>query len=137
MRAMKRSEGFTVIELLVVVVFLISAGALLLVQRNSLEATQRDSDRKTAINAMYYNLEEVYFKQNGHYPASISSETLEAMDPELFTDPDGYELGEPDGNYRYESKGCNEKNECEAYELTAELEREGAYTKTNREASNE
>ena len=86
-------SGFTVIELVVVAVLLAVAGFLIFSQTNSLRIANEDSQRKTAINAMYYALEEVYFKQHGSYPASLTAETLPSVDPSLFTDPDGFTLG--------------------------------------------
>lgn len=88
-----RQSGFTVIELVVVVAVLALAGIVTFVQVNNLRIASQDSQRKTAINAMYYALEEVYYKKNQSYPASLTSATLPSVDPELFTDPDGFTLG--------------------------------------------
>lgn len=131
MGSMKQSKGFTVIELIVVILFLIAATVILFIQKNNLNATQRDSQRKTAINAMYYNLEEVFYEKNGYYPASIDSKTLRAMDPNLFTDPDGFKLGDPSSSYRYEGTNCTNQ-QCKAYTLRADLEKEADYIKNNR-----
>jgi len=128
---MKRSSGFTVIEIIVVIVFLGAATWLLLMQKGNLQASQRDQTRKTAINAMYYNLEEVFYEKNGYYPATIDSKTLRAMDPDLFTDPDGAKLGDQDANYRYESSNCD-NDKCKSYKLSSTMEREATYEKTNR-----
>jgi type II secretory pathway pseudopilin PulG len=128
---MKRSLGFTVIEIIVAIVFLGAVTALLLVQKSNLTATERDNQRKIAINSMYYNLEEVYFAQNGYYPSKIDSKTLRAMDPELFTDPDGIKMNDEGASYRYIGNNCdNEK--CKGYKLSTELEKEATYIKTNR-----
>jgi len=128
---MKRSDGFTVIEILVVIVFLGVATVLLFIQKDILAATQRDDQRKMAINAMYYNLEEVFYEKNGFYPSTIDSKTLRAMDPVLFTDPDNIKLGEQGSDYRYEGSNCdNEK--CKNYKLSSNLEKEAEYIKTNR-----
>lgn len=129
---MKRSYGFTVAELVVVIVFVTFASILLLYQKANIEASQRDEKRKTAINAMYYNLEEVFYENNGYYPETISSENLTAMDPELFTDPLGFELGDPNSSYRYEAVGC-EDEKCQSYTLRSQLEKEAEYIKTNRD----
>jgi len=88
-----RQSGFTVIELIVVATVLIIAGVLVFLQMNSLKIAAQDAQRKTAINAMYYSLEEVYYKKHGSYPASLQSSTLPSVDPTLFTDPDGFTLG--------------------------------------------
>lgn len=128
---MKRSHGFTVIEIIVVILFLSFATVLLLVQKNHLAAAQRDDRRKTAINAMYYDLEEVFFEANGYYPAKIDSKTLRAVDPNLFIDPNGIKMNDQDSNYRYTGNNCD-NDKCKGYVLSAELEKEATYTKKNR-----
>lgn len=128
---MKQSKGFTVIELIIVIVFAGFAALLLIYQKANIEASQRDDDRKTAINAMYYNLEEVFYEDNGYYPDSIDSKTLRAMDPELFTDPNGFKLGEAGSDYRYSASNC-EDDRCKSYTLRSLLEKEADYIKTNR-----
>ena len=128
---MKRSHGFTVIEIIVVILFLSVATVLLLIQKNNLSAAQRDDQRKTAINAMYYNLEEVFFEKNGYYPAKIDSKTLRAVDPALFTDPNDVKINEEGSDYRYTGNNCT-NDQCKGYVLEAELEKEATYTKKNR-----
>lgn len=120
------------IELLVVLVFLIGICVLVLTQKHTVDQTARDDARKVAINAMYYNLEEVYYLKNGYYPQTIDSKVLRAMDPELFTDPDGYKIGEPSANYRYEGIDCTLDGQCKQYKLSTTMEREAEYTKTSR-----
>lgn len=131
MVTMKRSQGFTVIELIVVIAFLALTTVVLFMQKSNLDANTRDSERKTAINAMYYNLEEVFFEKNGYYPSKIDSKTLRAMDPALFTDPNGVKMGEQNANYRYEATNCN-NDQCKSYTLRADLEKEADYVKKNR-----
>lgn len=128
---MKHQQGFTVIEIIVAIVFVGAVALLLLFQKANLEALDRDHNRKVAINAMYYNLEEVFYEQQGHYPAKIDSKTLRAMDPELFTDPTGVKMNEEGANYRYEGLNCN-NDICKAYKLTSTMEKEAEYVKTNR-----
>lgn len=91
--ASSRQSGFTVIELVVVAVLLAVAGILVFVQMNNLRTANQDTQRKTAINAMHYALEEVYYKEHGYYPATLTTETLPSVDPALFTDPDGFTIG--------------------------------------------
>lgn len=128
---MKRTQGFTTIEIIVAIVFLGAVAALLFIQRNNLVAAERDGQRKTAINAMYYNLEEVFHAKNGYYPASIDKTKLTAMDPELFDDPNGKTLGSSESNYRYDGINCN-NDQCKGYTLRADLEKEDDFVKTNR-----
>jgi prepilin-type N-terminal cleavage/methylation domain-containing protein len=88
-----RQSGFTVIELIVVIVVLAIAGFIAFIQLNNLKVSNQDDQRKTAINAMYYALEEVYYKDHHSYPQTLTSAILPSVDPGLFTDPDGFTLG--------------------------------------------
>ncbi|MFZ1301682.1 MAG: prepilin-type N-terminal cleavage/methylation domain-containing protein [Candidatus Microsaccharimonas sp.] len=128
---MKYTRGFTVIELLVVVVILSAASILFFIQKNNVEVAARDESRKTSINAMYYGLEEVYFKQNSSYPRTIDSTILPSVDPELFKDPSGIKIGEADSDFSYEASDCS-GDACKAYTLRTTLENEDDYIKKNR-----
>lgn len=83
------------IELVVTALVLALAGMLVFIQINNLKIANQNDQRKTAINAMYYGLEEVYYKQHQSYPQALTASTLPSVDPGLFTDPDGFTLGEP------------------------------------------
>jgi prepilin-type N-terminal cleavage/methylation domain-containing protein len=130
---MKYSRGFTVIELLVVVVLLAAASMLFFIQKNNVEVAAKDEARKTSINAMYYSLEEVYFKQNKSYPRTIDSTVLPSVDPELFKDPNGVKIGEANSNFSYEASDCS-ANACKEYTLRTTLQNEDDYIKTNRKS---
>ena len=129
---MKRSNGFTVIELLFVLAFVLVGSYVFFAQKISLDAVARDDQRKIAINAMYFSLEEVYYEKNGYYPAAIDSKTLRSVDPELFTDPDGYKLGDANANYSYNPLSCSLDGKCKSYTLKSFMEKEAEYTKTSR-----
>ena len=107
-----KQNGFTVIELLLVIVLLGVGSWLFFNEKATIDATARDNQRKVAINAMHYGLEEYFYAKNGYYPASIDSKTLRTVDPALFTDPKGKKLGNSGSNYVYESTGCNNENRC-------------------------
>ena len=128
---MNTKKGFTIIELLIVTVFTSLLLILFFVQKSNLDAMRRDEDRKTAINAMYYALEESFYKDHGYYPESISEENIKVIDPALWTDPSGYNLGDPKSSYSYEPANCKD-GKCKEYTLKAELEKEDTYTKYNR-----
>ena len=131
MKGMRKRSGFTVLEIIIVGVF---AGLLLIlffVQKANIDAMERDEDRKIAINAMYYALEESYYKEHKYYPESISEENIKVIDPALWTDPMGNNLGEPGSSYSYQPANC-ENGKCKEYVLKAELEKEDAYIKYNR-----
>lgn len=146
------SFGFTVIELLVVIVIIGVASVLFFIQKNNLESANRDERRKIAVNAIYYNLEEVFYPKNGYYPATINKDILTAMDPELLKDTNGIEpnyavtdesLSDEEKaaaetaiqqlyEYRYEPTNCNTENQCKSYSITVDLENEADYTKKSR-----
>lgn len=125
---MRKQSGFTVIELVFAILFLIVVGTVFMLQKNQLSAVTRDTQRKTAINAMYYNLVEVYFPAHKSYPRTISSTNLKAMDPELFKDPAGNAVGERESTYRYEPTGCD-GDACTGFMVRADLEKESDFAR--------
>ena len=126
----KHSRGFTVIELIFVIALAGIASVLFFVQKNNIEVIARDNTKKTAINAMYYNLEEVFYPTYKYYPQTISSDNLKSVDPALFTDPDGIKLGTAGGAYTYTPTNCAD-NKCKSYTLQATLENEADFIKTS------
>ena len=127
----KEKTGFTILELVIVIVFVSFALLVFFIQKINVDAMTRDKTRKTAINAMYYALEEGFFVENGYYPETISENNLKVIDPQLFTDPSGIVLGEPGCSYIYEAANCVD-GECKEYTLRATLEKEDDFIKKNR-----
>ena len=123
--------GFTVPEILVVCAFSALLLILFFVQKSNVDAMNRDDDRKVAINAMYYALEEGFYVDHGYYPEEITEDVLTVIDPELFTDPLGYYINSDFGSYSYEATNCKD-SKCKSYTLRAELEKEDDYIKRNR-----
>lgn len=128
---MNAKKGFTILELCIVGVFCTLLVVLFFVQKANIDAMERDEDRKTAINAMYYALEESFYKENGYYPEAISEENIKVIDPALWTDPMGINLGAEGSSYSYMPANC-ENGKCKEYILKATLEKEDAYIKSNR-----
>lgn len=126
---MKTKKGFTLIELMIVGFFVALLLIIFFIQKSNVEAMDRDDERKTAINAMYYALEEYYYPKYGYYPSEISEDVLPVIDPALFTDPLGTNLGIDGSSYSYEVANCNSNNECQEFTLRAQLEKEDAYIK--------
>ena len=126
----KHSNGFTVIELLFVAILVGIASVVFFIQKQNLEVVAQDNTRKTAINAMYYSLEEVFYATNKYYPQFISSDNLKSVDPALFTDPNGVKLGTAGSAYSYSPTNCTDEK-CKSYTLKATLENEGDYIKTS------
>lgn len=127
----KNQRGFTVLELIIAIVVLVVAGLFFFIQKRDLEIEARDSQRKTAINAIYYNLEDIYYPANGAYPEHLTADQLKGLDPAFLKDPDGKTVGEEGSNYRYEPKDCTD-GKCKSYTLTADLENEADYTRESR-----
>ena len=128
---MKAKTGFTILEIIIVATFATLLLVLFFVQKSNIDAMNRDDDRKTAINAMYYALEEGFYPEHGYYPESISEENIKMIDPALWTDPLGFNLGDPLSSYSYEPANCTE-SKCKEYILRADLEKEDTYIKYNR-----
>lgn len=129
---MKQAKGFTVIELLVAVVFIIGVSVMFFIEKNQIEQARRDTQRKTSVNAMYYALEEVYYPQNHYYPSAIDSKVLRSVDPDLFNDPYGAKIGTEGSNLRYEPTGCSTDGKCTSYTIKSTMEREAEYVKQSR-----
>lgn len=124
-------RGFTVVELLALILLLSVIGAVFWTQKSAIETSARDDERKTSINAMYYSLEEVFYKSNKYYPKTVTASTLPSVDPELFKDPDGKQIGTAESDYRYEGKNCD-GDKCKGYSLRSSLEAEDDYVKQSR-----
>ena len=128
---MKSSRGFTVVELIIVIVVIGLASVLFFVQKNTVQVAARDEMRKTSINSMYYALEEVYFKQNSSYPLTVNATVLPSVDPNLFKDSNGVKIGESSSEFRYEPANCSTTS-CKSYVLRTTLENEDDYVKQSR-----
>ena len=126
-----KQRGFTVIELVVVVAFLCAIAAVAWTQIKTLNSMHRDDTRRTAINAMYYSLEDVYYQKNKSYPRTIDEKTITAIDPSLLADPDGAKIGTAESNYKYLPTDCV-NDVCKSYSIRSTMEREADYVKTSR-----
>lgn len=130
---MTEKKGFTLIEVMIVGAFAALLVVLFFIQKANVDAMNRDDARKTAINAMYYALEEYYYPKYGYYPSEISEENLPVIDPQLFTDPFGTNIGIDGSTYVYEPANCNSENQCKEYILRAQLEKENTYIKKGKQ----
>lgn len=128
---MNTKKGFTVFEIIVVAVFVTISIILFLIQKSNLDAMERDEARKSAINAMYYALEEGFYKENGYYPEEINEDVIPYIDPALWSDPFGFYINDSNGAYSYTPASCK-KGKCEEYVLKTMLEKEDDYIKNSR-----
>ena len=124
-------KGFTILEIIIVGIFASLLLIIFFVQKSNVDAMNRDEARKIAINAMYYALEESYYKEHNYYPEHISEDNIKVIDPALWTDPSGINLGDIGSSYTYEAANCKE-GKCKEYTLKATLEKENDYIKNNR-----
>jgi Tfp pilus assembly protein PilE len=127
---MRRSNGFTIIELLVAITLLVAIGGLTLIQKNDLDASRRDQVRKIAVNSFHAGLKLGFYKQNKYYPTSINEKNLPYIDKSLFTDPWGKKVGTPTSDYHYRGLNC-EAEKCQKFEVSAKLEKEASYAKSS------
>lgn len=128
---MRNKKGLTFLEVLIILIFLATLVVAFFIQQSSLAAAHRDDERKTSINAIYYALEESFYPTHGYYPEYISESNLTVIDPSSFTDPSGYQLGDPVSSYSYRPANCY-LGHCQEYILSSTLELEETYSKYSR-----
>jgi len=126
-----KQRGFTVIEIIVVAIFLIVAGVILTIQVDKINKEYINQQKKVAINAIYYSLEEDFYAKNKYYPEKIEKNTLPTMDSELLTDPNGVMINDEDSDYRYIPTNC-QKAKCKSYSLRTTVDGEDDFIKESR-----
>jgi type II secretion system protein G len=111
----KNQKGFTIIELLVVIVIIGILVALALPNLFSAQARGRDTDRKNELKNLQQKLE-TYFNDNNGYPAEAGFATDIAASADETTGPrnDAY-------TYNALDEGCAD-GACTSFSLTANLE---------------
>lgn len=143
----KKSSGFTIVELLIVIVVIGILATLVIVTFTGQQQKARDAQRRTDINAIASHVS-AYYADKGYYPtaadlnnATWRSNNAKGFDPEALKDPKatGGDIGTAaaTGNqYGYVVTGCttadpsSDANACTGYTLTAHLEADGStYTK--------
>lgn len=81
-------KGFTIVELLIVIVVIGILAALVLNTFSGVQKRARDTQRQTDINAIATQLE-VYYNDNGGYPliATVDAPSLKGIDAGALTPP--------------------------------------------------
>ena len=158
MVSLKKQKGFTLVELLIVIIIIGILATLVIVTFTGVQAKARDSKRQTDIGALDSHLE-AFFAENGYYPTivdlksgSFLSANMKGFDPKALCDPKSLTSTNTDCStptivdqapaantylYTYQATGgtCDETaassstNECTSFTLTAELEGGGIFQK--------
>lgn len=129
-----KESGFTIVELLVVIVIIGILAALALNTFGSAPARARDTTRQTDVNSVATQLE-AYYVDNSFYPTETQMTSdvdtitalLDGVSEDAITDEDGdiFVAGTTvsnDEEYAYDAlpDGCdNSATECEEFVLTA------------------
>lgn len=119
--------GFTIIELMVTIVIFSALATLALTNIRGVRAEKRDAQRKTDINAIYYQLES-FHEVNGYYPETVNAKNLKGIDPESLIDNTGKTINQPGSLYAYDPTDCSDAK-CKSYSLSTALESEATYQK--------
>lgn len=146
----KRQSGFTIVELLIVIVVIGILATLVIVTFTGIQQKARNSQRQTDINAIASHVES-YYAQTGTYPSlalindsAFRTANMKGLDPEALKDP---KATSPDmaatssaTQYGYDAKlgsaactttgsGATGTADCDNFTLTATLEGGNTYTK--------
>jgi len=140
----KKTSGFTIVELLIVIVVIGILAALVITTYNGIQQKARDTERKTDVNAVHGQVE-AYNDQNGKYPtlanvndATFRSTNMKGLDAAALADPKNAGSQQLCGSiqagcYAYVTSpaGCDNASggDCTSYVLTATLEAGGTYVK--------
>ena len=140
-----RSKGFTIVELLIVIVVIAILATLVIVTFTGIQQKARDNQRQTDIAALNNHLA-AYYATNGNYPtltnlqtASWVSTNMKGLDPEALLDPKTANTaiqgtaGAADYGYAPTPAGCDNGTggQCTGYTLTANLEAGGTFSKSS------
>ena len=124
-------KGFTAIELVIAICFVGAAVIFFFMQKSTIDAYARDDHNKTAINSIYYALEDVYHFTFGYYPEVLTEEALRGADPRFLVDQSGNFVGGVGSSLNYEPENCAD-NKCSSYVLRATLEKETDFIRRSR-----
>ncbi len=143
----KKEQGFTIVELLIVIVVIGILAALVVTTFTGIQQKARNTERQTDIKAIHGQVE-AYYAQNGRYPTlgnlndgAFLTANMKGLDSEALKDPKGANTtlaAAPAANvysYAVTATGggaCdNTTTDCAVYTLTATYEGGGTFAKSN------
>ncbi len=83
-----QQSGFTMIEILVVLVVISLIMGIIFVFIPDARRQSRDKERQSDIDTLHSRLEE-YYQDHGGYPSAISTSVFPPLDPAVLIDPNG------------------------------------------------
>src|SRR5262245_16629516 len=90
-----KQQGFTIVELLIVIVVIGILAALVITTFTGIQQRARNTERETDIKAIHGQVE-AYYAQNGRYPtlanmndATFRTNNMKGLDIEALKDPKG------------------------------------------------
>lgn len=148
-----KQRGFTIVELLIVIVVIGILAALVVTTFTGIQQKARNTERQTDIKAIHGQIE-AYYAQNGSYPAlgtsgsndGINDATwratnMKGLDADALKDPKGttQELAATSSATQYgyaplsatDGACTTAANDCVKYTLTATYEGGGSFSKSN------
>lgn len=151
----RKQQGFTIVELLIVIVVIGILAALVITTFTGIQQKARNTERETDVKAIHGQVE-AYYAQNGRYPTLANMNTnswrtanMKGLDNEAMKDPKGtgggastsdtapYQLGSAAAaniySYVVTPSSCDNGagGDCTGYTLTTTLEGGGTFAKTN------
>lgn len=145
----KAQQGFTIIELLIVIAIIGILAGLVLNNFQGAQAKARDVQRRADVNAIHGKLEEYYNNNNGYPDGNLTTAVLGNIDTDALKDADGTDIGYNGGfitsttapnptvsntaEYAYAAYGCTTAGAqttvgatCTKYVLKTFLEKDAA-----------
>jgi prepilin-type N-terminal cleavage/methylation domain-containing protein len=136
-----KQQGFTIVELLIVIVVIGILAALVITTFTGIQQRARDTERETDVKALHGQVE-AYYAQSGFYPTLaevVDGSSLPGLDSEALLAP-GTGASQIDAaasttlkyQYAVDPATCDNggAGNCTGYTLDAALEGGGNYTKT-------